>query len=217
MKYIAYYRVSTNKQEQSGLGLDAQRSMVESYIAPELIDAEFVETESGRKKYRPKLNEALALCREHNATLVIAKLDRLARNVSFISTLRDSGVKFVAVDMPEANNTMIYILAVIAEAEAEAISARTKSALEAKKRQGYKLGTVANLTNEGRAMGRAVITHKAQTNPNNVRAKAYISALRNGGNKLTLQEMAQNLNSNGFKTSKGKQFTPMQVSRLIAV
>ena len=101
MKFIAYYRVSTRKQGLSGLGLEAQRDAVRKYIAPEFIDAEFTEVETGtNKKHRPELAKALELCRKHNATLLIAKLDRLARNVSFVSSLMDSDVKFKAVDFP---------------------------------------------------------------------------------------------------------------------
>ena len=102
MKYVAYYRVSTKKQGESQLGLKAQKHAVERFISPDLIDAEFTEIETGtNKRYRPILNEAIELCAKTGATLIIAKLDRLARNVSFVSSLMDSKVKFKAVDMPE--------------------------------------------------------------------------------------------------------------------
>src|ERR687889_1623464 len=136
-KFIAYYRVSTAKQGRSGLGLEAQQEAVRSYLnggAWQLV-AEVVEVESGKRNDRPKLAEALRLCRLHGATLIIAKLDRLARNVAFISNLMESGVEFVAVDFPQANRLTVHILAAVAEHERELISQRTRAALaQAKKR-----------------------------------------------------------------------------------
>lgn len=210
MKYIAYYRVSTDKQGVSGLGLEAQREAVFNYIKPENIYREFTEVESGRKKNRPILLEALELCKQHQATLVIAKLDRLARNVSFVSALLDSGVKFVCCDMPTANELTIHIYSAIAQDEAKRISTRTKDALAIKKMQGYKLGTPENLTQEARQRGAEAMRTKANENKNNQRARAFLSLL-NG----TLQAKAQQLNENGFRTAKNKEFTPMQVKRLL--
>src|SRR3954452_8738746 len=142
-RFIAYYRVSTDKQGQSGLGLEAQRKTVTDYLnggAWALI-GEFTEVESGKRDdNRPVLAKALAACRAHGATLVIAKLDRLARNVAFISRLMEGGVEFVAVDFPTANRLTIHILAAVAEHEREMISARTKAALQAAKARGVKLG-----------------------------------------------------------------------------
>ena len=141
-KFISYLRVSTDKQGRSGLGLEAQREAVAGYLnggSWHLVN-EFVEIESGRKDERPQLAAALAACRRHKATLVIAKLDRLSRKVSFISAVMDSGVDFVAVDQPHATRLTLHILAAVAEHEREMISARTKAALAAAKRRGRKLG-----------------------------------------------------------------------------
>ena len=137
---VAYYRVSTERQGQSGLGLDAQRAAVAAYAGGRGLLGDFVEVESGRKDNRPQLAAALALCHHKRAVLVIAKLDRLARSVAFISNLMESGVEFVAVDMPQANRLTLHILAAVAEHEREMISQRTKAALAAAKARGAKLG-----------------------------------------------------------------------------
>ncbi|MFN9545185.1 MAG: recombinase family protein, partial [Alphaproteobacteria bacterium] len=132
-KFIAYLRVSTDKQGKSGLGLEAQREAVMRYLnggSWDLVN-EFVEVESGKRDERPQLAAALAACRRHKATLVIAKLDRLSRRVSFISAVMDSGVDFIAVDQPHATRLTLHILAAVAEHEREMISARTKAALAA--------------------------------------------------------------------------------------
>jgi DNA invertase Pin-like site-specific DNA recombinase len=214
MKYVAYYRVSTKKQGASGLGLDAQKNAVHRYIDPENIDAEFIEVESGtNKKKRPILMEALALCKKHNATLLIAKLDRLARNVAFVSSLMDSKVKFKAVDFPEANELTIHILSAIAQHEAKIISSRIVDALAVKKRKGEQMGTPSNLTYKDRLKGVEVIKSNALKNENNSKAIAYIKKAI--GSKYTLQSIANELNDAQFKTSKGKEFTSIQVSRLI--
>jgi DNA invertase Pin-like site-specific DNA recombinase len=142
--FIAYYRVSTKRQGLSGLGLEAQRESVAAYLASVLgkLVGEFVEVEHGTRKgnHRPQLAAALTQCRVHGATLVIAKLDRLARNVAFTSNLMESSVDFVACDYPQANRLTIHILASVAEHEAEMISARTRAALQAAKRKGTILG-----------------------------------------------------------------------------
>jgi DNA invertase Pin-like site-specific DNA recombinase len=214
MKYIAYYRVSTKKQGSSGLGLEAQRDAVHKYIAPELIDFEFTEVETGtNKKHRPILSEALELCKKNDAILLIAKLDRLARNVAFVSSLMDSKVKFKAVDFPEANELTIHILSAIAQHEAKIISSRIKDALAVKKSKGEKMGSPKNLTYKDRLKGVAIIKQNALLNSNNSKALAFIE--KSIQNKYTLQGIADELNKAQFKTSKGKKFTPIQVSRLI--
>ncbi len=142
MQIVAYLRVSTARQGASGLGLEAQRASVQGFAAAggHTIVAELVEVESGGKADRPQLAAALATCRLHRATLVIAKLDRLARNVAFIANLMDGGVDFVACDMPHANRLTLHLLAAIAEHEREMISQRTKAALAAAKARGVRLG-----------------------------------------------------------------------------
>jgi DNA invertase Pin-like site-specific DNA recombinase len=141
-KFVSYLRVSTARQGISGLGLEAQRAAVAGFLdgGDWTLVQEVLEVESGKRNDRPALATAIKLCRKHRATLVIAKLDRLARNVAFISNLMESGVEFVAVDMPQANRFVVHILAAVAEQEAEAISTRTKAALAAAKARGTKLG-----------------------------------------------------------------------------
>jgi DNA invertase Pin-like site-specific DNA recombinase len=213
-KYIAYYRVSTAKQGVSGLGLEAQREAVHRYITPEKLYTEFTEVETGTaKKSRPVLSEALKLCASTGATLLIAKLDRLTRSVAFVSALLDSKVKFVAVDFPEANELTIHILAAVAQNEAKIISQRTKAAFAAKKARGEKMGTPENLKNEHRLKGHATNKSKALANENNTRAAAYIQKLLPYGRSCNV--MANQLNKANFKTSKGKEFTAMQVLRII--
>ena len=156
MLYIAYYRVSTQRQGASGLGLEAQRDAVHSFLRGETPVQEYTEIESGRKtdRDRPQLAAAITACHLYGATLVVAKLDRLARNAFFLHQLQHAGVKFVCCDMPDANDLSIHILAAVAEDEAKRISARTKASLAAAKRRGKRLGTPANLRNGdiGRAM-----------------------------------------------------------------
>lgn len=142
MQIVSYLRVSTARQGASGLGLEAQRAAVQGFAVAggHTIVAEFVEVESGRKADRPQLAAALGTCRLHRATLVIAKLDRLARNVAFIAGLMDGNVEFVACDMPHANRLTLHLMAAMAEHEREMISQRTKAALAAAKARGVKLG-----------------------------------------------------------------------------
>src|SRR5712671_2856281 len=141
-KFVAYYRVSTARQGRSGLGLDAQRQAVADYLngGTRSLLREFVEVESGKLNTRPELEQALHLCKVTGATLVVAKLDRLSRNAAFLMTLRDSGVQFVAADLPEANTMTVGVMALVAQHEREAISVRTKAALAAAKARGRKLG-----------------------------------------------------------------------------
>jgi DNA invertase Pin-like site-specific DNA recombinase len=213
---VSYFRVSTQKQGNSGLGLEAQRATVADYAkrAGGMIVAEFTEVESGKKNSRVQLAEAIAAAKRTGSTLVIAKLDRLARNAAFIFALRDAGVCFVACDIPEANTLTVGIFAVMAQHEAELISTRTKAALQAKKMRGDKLGTPANLTAEARAKGRQAHSRNAGNNQNTVTARGYAQLLRTGG--ATLRAMADTLNGEGFKTPKGGQFSAVQVMRLLS-
>ena len=161
-KFVAYLRVSTQKQSRSGLGLEAQRESIRRYIASVsgTLAAEYVEIESGKLKDRPKLALSLAACRLYGATLIVAKLDRLARNVAFVSNFLESGCEFLAVDFPQANRMMIQMLAVIGEYEAKLISERTKAALAATKRRGKELGgdrgNILKVQRKGSVAGNAV-------------------------------------------------------------
>ena len=212
--YIAYYRVSTQRQGQSGLGLEAQRQIVQNHLNPQdQILEEFIEVESGKKKNRPELEKALSLTQEKNAVLIIAKLDRLSRDVEFTFSLKNSDVEFVCCDLPEANTLSIGMMATFSQYERERISERTKAALAAKKARGFKLGTPANLTDEARAKGRKAWSQIARSNTKWKRAASLIKQLRAQGKSL--REIARELNEAGFKTAKDKQFTAMQVKRLI--
>jgi DNA invertase Pin-like site-specific DNA recombinase len=211
-KYVAYYRVSTAKQGQSGLGLEAQRTAVEKFVHNGSILREYVEVESGKVNERPQLVAAIDYAKQKGATLVIAKLDRLSRNAGFIFALKDSGVEFQCADMPEANTLTIGIFATLAQHERELISSRTRAALQAKKKQGHKLGTPANLTDADRKRGGEVTRDRARENENNRRAAALITLYRQQG--LTWSDIAAMLNKAGFRTARGKQFFPMQVQRI---
>lgn len=214
--YIAYLRQSTQKQEISGLGIEAQREIIRNYLKDRKPVAEYIETESGRKSDRPKLIEALEECRKTNSILIVAKLDRLSRNVAFTSKLLESDVEIIFCDFPEANKLVLHIISSIAEYEANLISQRTKQSLKAKKARGMKLGKPENLMNN---LERAIMNsnrtnhRKALDNPNNKRAVALLKNLMN--KDLSLSEMARILNSEGFVTSKGCQFRASQVSILL--
>ena len=210
--YVSYIRVSTQAQGQSGLGLAAQRTAVANFAKGGNIIAEFVEVDSGKNDSREQLAAAIAHAKKNNAVLLIAKLDRLSRNAAFIFTLRDTGVDFVAADMPTANTLTIGIFAVIAQNERETIAKRTKDALVAKRERGEQLGTIANMTNEGRAKGVAAIKANASTNKANVQARQLIELLSVGG--ATLAQIADRLNVSGYRTRRGCLFTPTAVKRL---
>ena len=138
--YVAYLRVSTQRQGSSGLGLQAQQEIIRKYLNGNSPIAEFIEVESGRKSDRPKLHEALELCKKKKATLIVAKMDRLSRNVAFTSLLLDSGIEIVFCDFPKANRLVLTIISAISEYEAGLIRQRTKAALQVKKEQGCQLG-----------------------------------------------------------------------------
>lgn len=218
-KFIAYFRVSTARQGASGLGLDAQRKAVTDYLnggAWELIE-EFVEVESGKRNDRPELAKAIAACRKHKATLVIAKLDRLARNVAFVSSLMEAGVDFLAVDMPTANRLTIHILAAVAEHEREMISARTKAALAAAKARGRKLGWAINSRRDDQLKaarkGASVRRSRASAQADNV--LPIIRQIEASGAE-TLQQVADALNARGVPTARGGSWYPATVARIKA-
>ena len=214
--YVSYLRQSTKKQSLSNLGIEAQREIIQKHLGQIQPIAEFVETESGKKTDRPKLAEALELCRKTKSTLIVAKLDRLSRNVAFTSKLLESDVEIKFCDFPEANRLVLHIIASIAEYEAGLISTRTKQALKAKKARGVRLGKPENLVNNlGKAISNSNHTNrqKALDNDNNRRAIAMLKVMAT--QDLSLSEMARRLNEEGFVTSQGKQFTAWQVSVLL--
>jgi DNA invertase Pin-like site-specific DNA recombinase len=210
--YVAYYRVSTKTQGISGLGIEAQKKSGEDFVRGGELIAEYTETESGKKDSRPQLNSALEHAKSSGAVLVIAKLDRLSRNIGFIFALKDSGVNFVACDLPEMNTLNLGIFATIAQHERELISKRTSAALQAKKARGFTLGTPANLTDEARAKGLAVRRRNAAHNENLRRASLVIATLKKEG--LTLRLIAERLNAHGFRTRRGCLFGAESVRRL---
>lgn len=214
-RFTAYYRVSTAKQGQSGLGLEAQRAAAKTFVnGNSEIEAEFVEVESGKRDDRPKLAEAIAHAKANGSTLLIAKLDRLSRNAGFIFALRDSGVEFVCADMPDANTLTIGIFAVLAQHERELISSRTKAALAARKARGLSLGTPANLTDEARRKGAAARSERARTNLGNRQAAELAGLYRAQGHSL--RAVAKRLNDGGYLTREGKAFQAETVRRLLA-
>jgi DNA invertase Pin-like site-specific DNA recombinase len=211
-KFIAYYRVSTQRQGRSGLGIEAQRKSVTDHLNGgtwKLIQ-EFTEVETGKRNDRPQLAAALAACRKHKAKLIIAKLDRLARNVAFIANLMDSGVDFIACDFPAANRLTLHILAAVAEHEAAMISSRTKDALAAAKRRGVRLGNPR--AKEAAAKGTRVWARHAQQRADNLRP--IITEIRRAG-IATLQGIADALNARGIKSARGSTWTAKGVSRVI--
>ena len=210
--YVAYLRVSTQKQGQSGLGLEAQRAAVGAFVQATPLVGEFVEVESGKKNERPQLQAAMARAKAAGATLLIAKLDRLSRNAGFIFQLRDAGVDFVCCDMPDANTLTVGIFAVLAQHERELISQRTKAALTAKKAQGAQLGTPANLTPAATQKGRDRSQAQAHAHEHNERAAAHILLLHEKG--FSYSQIAEKLNALRFVTRMGKAFRAEQVKRL---
>lgn len=217
-RFVAYYRVSTDKQGRSGLGLEAQRAAVEAHVAGAqgVVSVEFIEEESGRKRDRPQLAAALAAARAHRAVLVIAKLDRLARNVHFVAGLMESGVEFVASDMPTVNRLTVHILAAVAEEEARMISARTKAALAAAKARGVALGNPnlrAGSPEQARAAN-AVKTDRARARVADV--LPLIEQARRAGAE-TLQQLADALAARGVPTPSGRgaRWHPVQVARVM--
>ncbi|MDN7669680.1 recombinase family protein [Burkholderia vietnamiensis] len=213
-RFVAYYRVSTARQGASGLGLDAQREAVARYLNGgewELV-GEFTETETGKGanalEKRPQLRAALEQCKRRGATLIIAKLDRLARNVHFVSGLLETGCDFVAADMPQANKVMIQMHAVMAEWERDQISKRTKDALAAAKARGVKLGTAgaANLKPNVEARQQAAEAFAA-------RLAGVVAGFR--ARNLSQRDMVAELNALGIKTPNGGAWHRGQLCRLL--
>jgi DNA invertase Pin-like site-specific DNA recombinase len=211
-KFIAYFRVSTDKQGKSGLGLEAQREAVLAFLngGKWTLVAEFVEVESGKRDDRPELSAALAACKKHKAKLVIAKLDRLSRNLAFIATLMDSGVEFVAVDNPHANKLTVHILAAVAQHEREMIAQRTRDALAAAKARGTKLGNpTLSAARESAIEGNRAAAARYAANVLPVIREIQASGI------TTLRGVARALTARGIATARGGQWSPVQVNDIL--
>ena len=213
--FVTYYRVSTGRQGLSGLGLEAQRLTVAQYLtgSTRTVMAEYVEIETGKGANaldrRPELRAALELCKKSGATLLIAKLDRLARNVHFVSGLMESKVKFVACDLPEANQLTIHIMAAFAEHEARRISERTRDALAAAKARGVILGASgpANLK-------RHIQERQAASSAFNARLMPLLNGFMTQG--MTRRTMVAQLNDLGIKAPRGGAWSLGQVQRVMS-
>jgi len=217
--------VSTKRQGQSGLGIEAQRAAVEAHakVLGAEIDGEYLEVETGKRKDRPELAKAVSHAKRTKATLVVAKLDRLSRNAGFLLALRDSGLPLIFCDMPGANELTVGIMAVVAQAEGKMISQRTKDALQATKRRGVKLGSARSDHWKGRedrrqagaiAGGQAAgESHRRAANESYTDLYPVITELRVKGQSL--QAIADELNDQGHTTRRGKAWNPMQVSRVL--
>jgi DNA invertase Pin-like site-specific DNA recombinase len=206
-RFIAYYRVSTDRQGRSGLGLDAQRETVSQFLAGRTasVIAEFVEIESGGKSDRPKLRDALDACQREKATLLIAKLDRLARSVAFISALMEAKTNFLAVDMPHASRLVLHVMAAFAEHEREMIRERTKAALAAAKARGVRLGANGAVLAARHRHDATVFAHEI--------AQAVGSLIASGA--CTTAAIAAGLNSVGLRSRQGGRWHPASVARVL--
>lgn len=205
--FISYLRVSTDRQGASGLGIEAQREAVERYVAcvgGKLL-SENVEVETGRSATRPVLLQSISRCRRDRAVLLIARLDRLARSVSFIASLIDSGVEFVAVDNPAANKPMLQMLAVFGEYERDQIAARTKAALAAAKGRGVALGA------NGKVLA---VAHRAEADRFAETLRGPVQSAFAQGAK-TLKDVARHLNEAGLTTSEGSRWSPQSAHRIV--
>ena len=218
-KFITYYRVSTKKQGKSGNGLSAQRTTVQQFIeSRQAKEVEsFTEIESGRNASRSVLKSAVEMCKDSGAKLLVAKLDRLSRNVAFLFALKDelesAGVGFVFADLPEANNTMILgVMASVAQYEAELISRRTKEGLKEARKRGKQIGSPENLTDKAREKAYQTISMKARTDIDTRKAFHFIDPRREQGESY--QAIADQLNKEGYRTRRGKQFHPAQVRKI---
>jgi DNA invertase Pin-like site-specific DNA recombinase len=220
IRFIAYERVSTARQGLSGLGLEAQRNSIDDFAALRCakVIARFTEVESGKTANRPELTAAIQLARLTGATLVIAKLDRLSRNAAFLLTLRDSGVRFLAVDMPEANDLTVGIMALVAQAEREAISRRTMEALAVAKARGVKLGN-PNGAEALRQAGKGAVALRAAVSANADRFAAELApvivAIEAEGH-LSLRAIAAELNRRGMRTRRGGVWQVSNVGNLVS-
>jgi DNA invertase Pin-like site-specific DNA recombinase len=214
--YVVYYRISTSKQDRSGLGLEAQKTLVAQLPKNGPVLAEYTEVESGKRSDRPELQKALAHARATDAILLIATLSRLARNVAFTANLMDSGVEFICADIPSANRLTLHILAAVAEEESRLVSERTKAALAEAKKHGVKLGShrPGFVFNDMQAAHEALRKKRAQQEPQYEILIPMVRQLREQG--CTMKEIRDWLNERGFKTSRKMPFTEGRVWSIIA-
>ncbi len=219
-QYIAYYRVSTKGQAESGLGLDGQRTSIHAYAGEGNLIAEYEEHESGRKTDRPQLAAALRHCKATGATLIIAKLDRLARNTLFLLQLMQSGVEILALDCPSMNKLTLTVFAAVAEQEADLISQRTKAALAAAKARGVKLGGFRPEQQarrnewEDRRRENSTAAHKSKADAYAMTVGTFVRQAQHSG--LSLQGIADSLTAQNIRTARGGQWTRTAVKNLIA-
>lgn len=217
-KYVTYLRVSTVRQGRSGLGLEAQRAAVRAYLdahaGSEL--ATFTEVESGKTDKRPKLQAAIERCRQTRATLLIAKLDRLSRNAAFLLNLRDSGVFFQALDIPDANTLTLGVMALLAQQERELISTRTKAALQARRARGLPLGARRDLSAwQFSAAKKGAKANRLRAEARALELKGAIADARDDG-KVTLRAIAEHLRSKEVQLPRGGyNWTPAAVARVV--
>jgi DNA invertase Pin-like site-specific DNA recombinase len=204
-QFVAYYHVSTDRQGRSGLGLEAQQASVRGYLSDAAPIAEFTEIETGKRNDRPELKQALALCRKRKARLVIAKLDRLSRNLAFIATLMDSGVEFVAVDNPHATRLTLHILAAVAEHEREMIADRTKAALRAAKARGIRLGR--------NGADRLAPAYRAEAIERARQLAPLLAELKSAG--MSARQMAAQLTARDIPTLTGARWHAQTVIRML--
>ena len=214
-KYVSYLRVSTNRQGESGLGLEAQRAAVVNFVGSlkgqaEIVK-EFVEVESGKKTDRPVLAEAVRECKANGYTLLVAKLDRLSRNLHFVTALQNSKVDFVAADNPHATPFLIHILVAVAEHERNMISNRTKLALEAARARGVKFGN----PRYEEAIPKANEAWKQLSADRNAKLRRIVTEIMEVTRLSKLGEIANALNLRGIRTNRGCQFTATQIHRLL--
>lgn len=217
MKFVTYLRVSTERQGQSGLGLEAQRTAVAAHVLGRgEVVAEFVEVESGKRAERPQLALALAEAKRAGAVLLIAKLDRLARNVAFIANLLESGVEVTAADMPEANRFLLHVMAAVAEHEAQAISDRTKAALAAAKARGVKLGwsNPERAAEQRQAAKKGAAARIAKADHFAANVLPIICELQGSG--LSLRRIAEILNERDVSTARNGEWQATTVRNVIA-
>lgn len=217
-RYVAYYRVSTQRQGASGLGLEAQQATVAQHLKGVQPIAAFIEVESGRKADRPELQRAIAACRVHKATLIVAKVDRLARSVAFLSALLESGISVVFCDLPQVEGPtgrfLLQSMAAVAELEAGLISQRTKAALQAARERGVQIGNPANLRNRDAGTQRSAEA-RARVADRHARDIGHVIADLKREGITSSTSLAWHMNRRGITTPRGGQWSTTQVQRVL--